>query len=140
MGFTTSQRGQVVPRKELENTQPVRVRIANADLARIDEIYKYIGVHGNISEVIRKGARLQIFIEEVTRDRITVEDDVRAAIHTLQVALDRRDRVAYDESQVKEEVSSGKKETSKENGTGKNASKKPSRKRKQNAAGAKASS
>ena len=106
LGSTTLQRRHVVPRKEMENTQPVRVRIANTDLARIDEIYKYIGVHGNISEVIRKGARLQIFIEEVTRERVDTTDDVRTAIHTLQVALDRRDRDAHDQSKIAEKSSS----------------------------------
>ena len=108
-----------MPRKELENTQPVRVRIANTDLARIDEIYKYIGVHGNISEVIRKGARLQIFIEEVTRDRIDTTDDVRSAIHTLSVALDRRDRNAHDQSKITKESST----TTKAKKTGKDSTK-----------------
>ena len=119
-----------MPRKELENTQPVRVRIANTDLARIDEIYKYIGVHGNISEVIRKGARLQIYIEEVTRDRIPATDDVRSAIHTLQVALDRRDRDAHEQSAVETQVSSTKTTKKSSKKVSGNGVKKGSRKRK----------
>ena len=116
-----------MPRNELENTMPVRVRISNADLARIKELFKYVGIHGHISDVIRKGARIQIFLEEVLRERVTVGDDVKSAIHTLQAALDRRDRDAHDQGEVaeaggteEEESSNGKKASSK-----KRRSKKP---------------
>ena len=81
-----------MPRQTLEGTTTCRARISKRDLARIDELFKYIGVHGHISDLIRKGTRLQIFIEEVLRDRASATASVRAAIHTLCVASDRRDR------------------------------------------------
>ena len=106
-----------MPRHALENTTPMRVRIQNADLARIDNLYKYIGIHGSISDVIRKGTRLQVYIEEVQRERTDASDAVKSAIHTLQIALDGRDRDAYDAKQIEKSQLAEESKASKESGS-----------------------
>ena len=77
-----------------DKSSPVRVRIDVADLNRIYDLYRFAGVHGHISTIIREGTRLQTFIEEIERDRVPSTPELLTAIHTLRTALDRRDRGA----------------------------------------------
>ena len=81
-----------MPRSSTDKSSPVRVRIDRRDLERIEDLYRYRGLHGNLSRLVQTGTRLQILIEEITRGRYPASGTTLAAIHTLQAAVDRRDR------------------------------------------------
>ena len=74
-----------MPRQPMEGTSPHRIRIPNADNDRVKELFKFTGTHGQLSSLVRRGLRIQLYIEEVARGRITPTETVRTAIHTLSL-------------------------------------------------------
>jgi hypothetical protein len=105
-----------MPRSTTDKTTPISIRIETADLRRIDAIYKVSGVHGHIGRIVREGTHLKIFLEEIERERYPSSPLLREAIHTLRVAIDRRDRGEDDQGSEQTGSSTSEKEEEEERG------------------------
>lgn len=99
-----------MPRATQEKTSPVTFRIDMSDLNRIYDLYQVPGAHGRIAPLIRTGIHLQIFIEEVERERFPTTKAVKQAIYTLRKALDKRD-CSTNDTRTQPASSSASKET-----------------------------
>ena len=109
-----------MPRSTANKTTPMNIRLETPDLIRIDALFKYSGVHGHVGRIARMGTHLQIFIEEIERERYPSTPLLLEAIHTLRVALDRRDSQQDDQSEVQESSSPTSEEESRSRAEGAN--------------------
>ena len=109
-----NRRSHPMPRKADSKTTPMNIRLETSDLSRIDELFKYSGVHGHVGRIAREGTHLQIFIEELERERYPSSPLLLEAIHTLRVALDRRDSEQNDKGTESESSSSTTEEENKQ--------------------------
>jgi hypothetical protein len=103
-----------MPRSTTDKTTPVSIRIETVDLRRIDALYSVSGVHGHIGRIIREGTHLKIFLEEIERERYPSNSLLREAIHTLRVAIDRRDRGEDDQGSKQKSSSTSAEEEERE--------------------------
>lgn len=74
------------------------VQVLTEDLERMNDLYRITGTHGVLTKLIQRGLHMELFLEEISRGRITANQTLLQAIHTVRTALDQRDCGTYDQS------------------------------------------